>query len=148
MSKFCIALLAAASWSLPAIAAEPVHPALIDKADVAGAIFQRPNTVTHERNGNKVQDTVTLMTADKKYETGMYKSGPSHFERKGDKTYGVDEFMYFIEGSVTLTSLDGTVMTAHAGEAVTIPHDWQGTWDTKGYTKFYAIYAPKGNVDQ
>ncbi len=148
MSKLCIVLLAAASWSLPAAAAEPVHPALIDKADVAGAIFKRPNTVTHERNGNKVQDTVTLMTADKKYETGMYKSGPSHFERKGDKTYGVDEFMYFIDGSVTLTSLDGTVVTAHAGEAVTIPHDWQGTWDTKGYTKFYAIYAPKGNVDQ
>jgi len=148
MSKLCIVLLAAASWPLPAAAAEPVHPALIDKADVAGAIFKRPNTVTHEKNGNKVQDTVTLMTADKKYETGMYKSGPSHFERKGDKTYGVDEFMYFIEGSVTLTSLDGTVVTAHAGEAVTIPHDWQGTWDTKGYTKFYAIYAPKGNVDQ
>ena len=56
--------------------------------------------------------------------------------------------MYFIDGSVTLTSLDGSVMTVHAGEAVTIPHDWQGTWDTKGYTKFYAIYAPKGNVDQ
>jgi uncharacterized cupin superfamily protein len=146
MSRICIALLAAAAWSLPAAAADAVHPALIDKADVAGAIFQRPNSTAHERNGNKTQDTVTLMTADKKYETGMYKSGPSHFERKGDKTYGVDEFMYFIDGSVTLTSLDGSVVTAHAGEAVTIPHDWQGTWDTKGYTKFYAIYSPKGDA--
>ena len=145
---FCAAVAATLLSGSPVWAAEPIHPALIDKADVAGAIFKRPNTVTQERNGNKVQDTVTLMTADEKYETGMYKSGPSHFERKGDKTYGVDEFMYFIEGSVTLTSLDGTVVTAHAGEAVTIPHDWQGTWDTKGYTKFYAIYAPKGNVDR
>ena len=145
---FCAAAAATLLLGSPVWAAEPIHPALIDKADVAGAIFKRPNTVTQERNGNKVQDTVTLMTADEKYETGMYKSGPSHFERKGDKTYGVDEFMYFIEGSVTLTSLDGTVVTAHAGEAVTIPHDWQGTWDTKGYTKFYAIYAPKGNVDR
>lgn len=146
MSRICIALAALAAWSLPAAAADAIHPALIDKADVAGAIFQRPNSTAHERNGNKTQDTVTLMTADKKYETGMYKSGPSHFERKGDKTYGVDEFMYFIDGSVTLTSLDGSVVTAHAGEAVTIPHDWQGTWDTKGYTKFYAIYSPKGDA--
>ena len=146
---FCAVVVAASlSGPLPVLAADVIHPALIDKADVAGAIFKRPGTVTHEKGGNKVQDTVTLMTADKKYETGMYKSGPSHFERKGDKTYGVDEFMYFIDGSVTLTSLDGTAMTVHAGEAVTIPHDWQGTWDTKGYTKFYAIYAPKGNVDQ
>ncbi len=150
MKPVLCAVIAMASLSapLPVLAADVVHPALIDKADVGGAIFKRPNTVTHEKNGNKIQDTVTLMTADKKYETGMYKSGPSHFERKGDKTYGVDEFMYFIEGSVTLTSLDGTAVTVHAGEAVTIPHDWQGTWDTKGYTKFYAIYAPKGNVDQ
>lgn len=147
-SLFC-AIVAAASLSgpLPAMAADAVHPALITKGDVAGAIFQRPNSTSHERNGNKTQDTITLMTADKKFETGMYKSGPSHFERKGDKTYGVDEFMYFIDGSVTLTSLDGTVVTAHAGEAVTIPHDWQGTWDTKGYTKFYAIYAPKADLN-
>jgi uncharacterized cupin superfamily protein len=146
---FCAAIAATClAGSFPAAAAGTIHPALIDKQDVAGAIFRRPNTVTHERNGNRIQDTVTLMTADKKYETGMYKSGPSHFERNGDKTYGVDEFMYFIDGSVTLTSLDGTAVTVHAGEAVTIPHDWQGTWDTKGYTKFYAIYAPKGNVDQ
>ena len=148
-SLLCAVMIAASlSGPLPALAADVVHPALIDKADVAGAIFRRPNTVTHEKGGNKVQDTVTLMTADKKYETGMYYSGPSHFERKGEKTYGVDEFMYFIDGSVTLTSLDGAAITVHAGEAVTIPHDWQGTWDTKGYTKFYAIYALKGNVDQ
>ena len=43
--------------------------------------------------------------------------------------------MYFIDGSVTLTSLDGTAVTVHAGEAV-IPHDRQGIWDTKGHTKF------------
>lgn len=56
--------------------------------------------------------------------------------RKGDKTYGVYEFMYCIDGSAPLTSLDGTAVTVHAGEAVTIPHDRQGAWDTKGYTKF------------
>lgn len=144
--KLCILALVAAGLATPAIAADVPKPVVITKDDVAGGAFKRPSAKTHEHNGNKTQDYLTLMTSDKKYETGMYKSGPTHFERKGDKTYGVDEFMYFIDGSVTLTSVDGTVQTINAGEAVTIPHDWQGTWDTKGYTKFYAIYAPKGDA--
>jgi hypothetical protein len=52
---------------------------------------------------------------------------------KGDKTYGVDEFRYFIDGAVKLISIDGTVQVINAGEAVIVPYDWQGTWDTKGY---------------
>ncbi|MDE2465065.1 MAG: DUF861 domain-containing protein, partial [Alphaproteobacteria bacterium] len=88
-----------------------------------------------------------LMTKDRKFEAGEYTSGPSHFSRTGTKTYGVYEFMYFLKGEVTLTSVDGKVDRIQAGEAVLIPADWQGTWDTKGYTKFYAIYAPKGNAD-
>jgi uncharacterized cupin superfamily protein len=55
--------------------------------------------------------------------------------------------MYFVKGGVTLTSVDGDVQVIHAGEAVTIPHDWRGTFDTKGYTKFYAIYSASGNAD-
>lgn len=147
MLKYMFVAAAVALMTTAAFAADATKPVVITKEDVAGGAFQRPTAKTHERNGNKTQDYLTLMTSDKKYETGMYKSGATHFERKGDKTYGVDEFMYFIEGSVTLTSLDGTVQTINAGEAVTIPHDWKGAWDTKGYTKFYAIYAPKGNAD-
>jgi len=146
MKAFVFVLLAACI-ATPASATGVPHPVVITKEDVAGGAFKRPTAKTHERNGNKTEDYLTLMTSDKKYETGMYRSGATHFERKGAKTYGVDEFMYFIEGSVTLTSIDGTVQTISAGEAVTIPHDWQGTWDTKGYTKFYAIYAPKGDAD-
>ncbi len=38
--------------------------------------------------------------------------------------YGVDEFMYFIEGGgVTMTSQDGTVQIVRAGEAVTVPKE-------------------------
>jgi len=37
----------------------------------------------------------------------MYKSGKTRSEI--DEPYGVDEFMYFLEGGVTLTSSDGTV---------------------------------------
>jgi uncharacterized cupin superfamily protein len=59
--------------------------------------------------------------------------------------YGVDEFMYFLTGSVTLTSSDGTVQTINAGEAVTIPKEWTGIWDTQGYTKIWVIYSEDGS---
>ena len=59
--------------------------------------------------------------------------------------YGVDEFMYFLEGGVTLTSSDGTVQEINAGEAVTIPREWMGVWDTDGYTKIWVIYSEDGS---
>ena len=57
-----------------------------------------------------------------------------------DEPYGVDEIFYIIEGSITLTSADGSVMTSGAGETLSIPKEWTGTWDTDGYSKIWAIY--------
>ena len=53
----------------------------------------------------------------------------------------VDEFMYFLEGSVTLTSSDGTVQIIEAGEGVTVPKEWTGVFETEGYRKIWVIYA-------
>ena len=83
------------------------------------------------------------MSSDKKFASGMYRAGKSYWEAKD--AYGVDEFMYFLEGSVKLTSSDGTVQTINAGEAVTIPKEWTGIWDTEGYTKIWVIYSEDGS---
>jgi uncharacterized cupin superfamily protein len=48
--------------------------------------------------------------------------------------------MYFLEGGVTLTSSDGTRLEIVAGDAVMIPKEWRGVWDTKGYLKIYVIH--------
>lgn len=130
--KALIALLLLAA--APALAAEALHPAKIPAAEAQGAIFSRPGMIAK----GKTRDVITLMTADKQFESGMYEAGPGHAEWK-DKDYGVDEFMLFTKGSVTLTSLDGHVTTLGPGDAVTIPAEWRGTWDTKGYTKYYVI---------
>ena len=71
----------------------------------------------------------------------MYQAGPGRFEI-GDDGYGVDEFMYFLKGSVKLTSSDGSVQIINAGEAVTLSKEWSGIWETDGYTKMYVIYTP------
>ena len=119
-------------------------PAKISKADMTGSIFERDDmTRTEHESGNVTLDVTTLLSSDKKFASGMYKSGKSYFE--ATDPYGVDEFMYFIEGSVTLTSADGSVQTINAGEAVTIPKEWTGIWDTDGYTKIWVIYSEDGS---
>ena len=120
-----------------------VLPAKIDKEDISGRIFERPDTVTRTRSGNTIQDVTSLLSSDKKFASGMYKSGKVRFE--ATEPYGVDEFMYFVEGGVSLTSTDGSVLEINAGEAVTIPKEWTGVWDTDGYTKIWVIYSEDGS---
>ena len=120
-----------------------VLPAKISQADMSGTIFERPDTVRTTRGDNTILDVTTLKSSDGKFASGMYRSGKSHFEI--EEPYGVDEFMYFIEGGVTLTSADGSVQEIAAGEAVTIPKEWTGTWSTNGYTKIWVIYSEDGS---
>lgn len=120
-----------------------VTPAKISKADIQGDIFERPDTLRTTRGDNTVLDITSLKSSDGKFASGMYRSGKSHFEV--NEPYGVDEFMYFVEGGVTLTSADGSVQVIEAGEAVTIPKEWTGVWETDGYTKIWVIYSEDGS---
>jgi uncharacterized cupin superfamily protein len=119
------------------------HPQKIAKDEVAGKIFERANVIKESKNGNSTLDVTTLKSSDGKFASGMYRSGPSRFEVT--KPYGVDEFMYFVEGGVTLTSSDGNKQVVGAGEAVTIPKEWTGVWETDGYTKIWVIYSEDGS---
>jgi uncharacterized cupin superfamily protein len=121
----------------------PVHPAEMSKADIAGEIFDREATNRTESDGFTVLDITSLKSSDGKFASGMYKAGKSRWEVT--EPYGVDEFMYFLEGGVKLTSSDGTVTEVEAGEAVTIPKEWTGVWETNGYTKIWVIYSKDGS---
>jgi len=137
-------MLAAAAVALSATKGSALIPAEITKEDQSGKIFERPDMERTEReNGNVTLDVTTLLSSDKKFVSGMYQAGKSYWEAKD--AYGVDEFMYFLEGSVKLTSSDGTVQTINAGEAVTIPKEWTGIWETDGYRKIYVIYSADGS---
>lgn len=119
-------------------------PAKISAEEMSGTIFERPDMLetTHE-DGNVTLDVTTLLSSDRKFASGMYRSGKTRLE--ATEPYGVDEFMYFLEGSVTLTSSDGSVQVVNAGEAVTIPKEWTGVWETDGYTKIWVIYSADGS---
>jgi len=142
--------LFAIAWSCIAVIAAPsqadtaVHPARISAGDMSGAVFESPDTIrTEGEDGSTTLDITSLLSSDSKFASGMYRSGKSRFE--ATEPYGVDEFMYFLEGGVTLTSSDGTVTEIRAGDAVTIPKEWTGIWETDGYTKIWVIYSADGS---
>ncbi|TXS92710.1 DUF861 domain-containing protein [Parahaliea maris] len=135
----CAALFA----SSVALADDVITPAEMTRADIAGKIFDSEATKKTERDNGTVLDITSLLSSDKKFASGMYKAPASRWEI--NEPYGVDEFMYFLEGSVTLTSADGSVQVIEAGEAVTIPKEWTGVWETEGYTKIWVIYSQDGS---
>ena len=139
---FAVAVLVAGG--LFAAHHETVKPAKLSHEDIAGAIFGRPDVIaTVHDDGHETLDVTSLMSSDGKFASGMYRSTKTRIEIT--EPYGVDEFMYFLDGSVTLTSSDGSVQVVGAGEAVTIPKEWTGTWETDGYTKIWVIHSADGS---
>lgn len=119
-----------------------LKPVKVTKPEINGTIFQRKDAVHENKDGNATTDVVTFTSKDNGYQTGLYKSGPLHETISKAPGYPYNEFLYFISGGATFTSADGSVVTAHAGEAVSLPKGWIGTFDTKGYTKLYVTYNP------
>lgn len=132
---------APAAW-----AADAVHPVKMSQDAIAGAIFEDYDPVVTTRDGNTTHDVEVFLSEDRQFDAGMYRSGKVRHEIT--EPYGVNEYMHFLEGGVTLTSSDGTVTEVAAGDSVVIPADWTGVWDTEGYTKIYVIYSPDGPIEE
>ena len=145
--KYVVAavLIAVFSFAAGLHAGDVIRPAELTKEDIAGAIFDREDVYVHTyENGNSIQDVTSFLSSDKTFGSGMYTSQATRSEIT--EPYGVDEFMFFLEGSVTLTSSDGTVQTIEAGEGVTIGKEWTGIWETDGYKKIWVIYSEDGSA--
>ena len=144
MRRVVLTILCAMAFgsSMMTAADETVRPAKISKSDLGGKIFERPDMAerTHG-DGHVTQSVTSLVSGDKSFSSGMYKSGKTRIDVT--KPYGVDEFMYFLEGGVTLTSSDGTELVINAGEAVTVPKEWTGIFETDGYMKIWVIYSQR-----
>ena len=128
-------------------AGDPIHPVKMGQSQIAGGIFEDydPVVTTNEENGNTTHDVEVFLSSDKMFDAGMYRSGKVRFDI--NEPYGVDEYMHFLEGGVTLTSSDGTVTEIMAGDSVVIPKEWTGVWETDGYMKIYVIYSPDAPIE-
>ncbi len=126
-----------------AAAGDTIHPVKLGRAEIEGGIFTRADVLESTERGNTTLDVTSFLSSDGRFGSGMYKSGA--VRHVIDEPYGVDEFMFFLEGGVTLTSSDGSVQVIEAGEGVTIPREWTGVWETDGYTKIWVIYSEDGS---
>ena len=143
MSRYALAALLSFSVMTAVDAhAETIKPIKASRSDLAGAIFDRADAVKKDEAGETSAAVATFTSTDNAYQTGVYRSGPSHEEIKGPHGLPYNEFLYFLSGSVKLTSSDGSVMLVKTGEAVTLPKGWTGHFDTPGYTKLYVTYNP------
>ncbi len=145
-----VVVLIAASLSVRAgKESDAPKPVRMSKAQIAGAIFKdyKPEVIRHEneRGPYKTEDVEAFLSSDRHFDAGMYRSGPNRHEIT--EPYGVDEFMYFLEGGVTLTSSDGTVQEIRAGDGIVIPKEWRGVWETDGYMKIYVTYSPDKPIE-
>jgi uncharacterized cupin superfamily protein len=119
---------------IPLVSSKPVK---VTAAAAKGPIFTRKTAVKDNGPDGPTTDVALARSKDGKMESGLYDAGPSE---QDIESYPDDEFMFFIEGSVKLTSADGSVLEVHAGEGAAIPKGWKGHWSTSGYKKYYVTY--------
>ena len=136
-----VSLLLCASAMADSPPAKPLattKPVKVTAAEAAGPVFAGKTAVRETGPDGPATDVLLLRSKDRKVEMGVFDAGPSE---QDIEAYEDDEFMYFIDGGVTLTSADGTVLEVHAGEGVAMPKGWKGHWSTKGYKKYYVTYT-------
>jgi uncharacterized cupin superfamily protein len=146
MNKQMLGLLAAALCScaaVGAIAADAValvtnKPVKITAEDARGPIFASKTAVKQNGEDGPAAEVILAKSKNGRFEAGLFSAGPSEQDYA---SYEEDEFMFFIEGGVTLTSADGSVLEVKAGEGAAIPKGWKGHWSTKGYKKYYVTYS-------
>ena len=134
-SLLCAAAFANPPASVPLVTRNPVK---VSAADAAGPVFQGKTAFKESGAEGPTTDVMLLRSKDRKVEMGLYEAGPSE---QDIASYEDDEFMFFLSGAVTLTSSDGTVLEAQAGEGVAMPKGWKGHWSTQGYKKYYVTYT-------
>lgn len=126
------------SADAPKSAAPVLKPVKVSATDAHGAVFKSKAAVTENGPDGPATDVPLLKSRDGHFTAGLYSAGPSDVPIE---SYGEDEFMYFLEGGVKLTSADGTVLEIKAGEGAAIPKGWKGRWTTSGYKKYYVTYG-------
>ncbi|WP_353192367.1 cupin domain-containing protein [Pandoraea pnomenusa] len=137
------ALTTFALFALPAAGAgaETPHPVKLSKHALSGPVFESPEAVHDNEDGNDTVDVTSFTSGDKAFQTGVFQSGPTREEVRGPG-YPYTELLVFLTGGARFVSTDGNVLEAGPGDAVTLPKGWTGVFESKGYTKLYAVYDP------
>lgn len=124
-------------------AADVLHPVTMDKAQIAGSIWQDHEPVTATEEGVTTDDVEVFRSKENDFDAGMWRSTEAHWDIDA---YPYNEYIHVLDGSITLTSADGHVTEIGPGDSVVIPLGWKGRWDSPGVTKIYVIHAPNKDL--
>jgi len=81
---------------------------------------------------------------DDQVQAGVWEAPPY---TSGPHEAGYSEFMYLLEGSVTLVDKDGREETFRAGDAILVPRGTEYTWkQTETVRKYWVIFDRKGEA--
>lgn len=127
-----------------ALAGDALHPVKLSAGQIAGGIWDDFEPVVGGEGGVTTHDVERFRTAEADFDMGMWRSTEAHWDISDPYPY--NEYMHILDGSVTLTSADGTVTELGPGDSVVIPKGWTGRWDSPGVTKIYVIHAPDKNL--
>ena len=76
---------------------------------------------------------------DQRFDVGLWESSPGSWR----VSYTETEICVLLAGRVKLTSMDGTAVEFHSGDAFLIPAGFEGSWEVLEYArKLYVIYQP------
>ena len=120
-----------------------LHPVTMSKEQIAGGIWQDFKPVEKTEGGVTTADVEVFRSAAEDFDAGMWRSDAAHWDID---SYPYNEYIHVLDGSITLTSSDGTVTEVGPGDSVVIPLGWKGRWDSPGVTKIYAIHAPNKDL--
>lgn len=132
-------------FSAVTFAGEAPEALVLSKSDLNGGILAgKPD---QNFDGNKARYAGTFKSADEKFSFGLFSLDVVKEETNSKRydNFKHNEFMYFIEGRMTLTDDNGKTISASAGEILFIPKGWSGTRVTTDISKVSVIYddAPK-----
>ena len=74
------ALLIVLAFLTYGFAGDAVQPEKMSKVDIAGNIFERQDMIELTKDGNTTLDVTTFLSSDKKFGSGVYKSGAVRIE--------------------------------------------------------------------
>jgi uncharacterized cupin superfamily protein len=124
---------------LPVFAGDVLHPVTMSQDQIAGSIWKDFTPVEETEGGVTTSDVEIFRSKAEDFDAGMWRSSEAHWDID---SYPYNEYIHVLDGSITLTSADGTVTDVQPGNSVVIPLGWKGRWDSPGVTKIYVIHAP------
>ena len=114
---------------------------LIAAPTPAGPLPAMPIDPAQVTAGNPVaRGAVLNQSADKKASSGLWTCEPGEF----DWTYTWDEFVYILEGEVTITQEGGDSYTVGVGDMAHFPIGLKAHWEVKkAVRKFFILNTPE-----